>query len=69
MATVEELKEMIVDLRVEVVKAKIPDMDCPYAHFRSIESPTNCNDAVCEKCKDIFFEKIREKFKKEVAQL
>lgn len=69
MATVEELKEMIVDLRMEIVKAKIPDMDCPYVHFRSIESPTDCNDISCEKCKDAFFLKIKEKFENEVAQI
>ena len=32
-ATIEELKEMIVDLKMDLVRANIPSGNCPYAYY------------------------------------
>ena len=48
MAKISELKEIIVSLKVELLKSKLPDSCCPYRYFGN---PTNkeidCNDIDC----------------------
>lgn len=67
-ATVEELKEMIMDLKVELLEVQVPDNCCPYAYF-NYDKNTDCGDISCFKCKNIFFENYRNKIRKEVNQL
>lgn len=69
MADVKELKEMIIDLRMDLVKANIPSGNCPYAYY-SIENPTgDCGSVGCNECKKIFLDKMRSEIIEEVMQL
>lgn len=67
MATVEELKEIIIDLKLSLAKANIPQGHCPYAYYSNIEQEGDCDD--CNKCKRQFFEKYEDKVRKAVAEL
>ena len=66
MATVEQLKEIIVDLKIALMKANIPNGHCPYAYYHSIEQKGDCDD--CDKCKREFFEKYENKIRQEVEK-
>ena len=68
-ATIEELKEMIVDLRMSLVGANIPGGNCPYAYYHRDNPISNCNDISCNKCKEIFLDGMRKDIEKEVAEL
>ena len=60
MATVEELKEMIIELKVDLAKAQIPQGHCPYAYYPGIEGGCVA-DIDCGRCKREFFEKYENK--------
>lgn len=49
-ATIEELKEMIVDLKVELFKTQVPDSNCPYAYY-NYDKNADCGDISCFQCK------------------
>ena len=68
-ATIEELKEMIVDLRIDLVRANIPRWNCPYAYYHRDNPISNCNDVSCNKCKEFFLDEMRKDIEKEVAEL
>lgn len=56
MKTNEQLKEIILELRIKLIKANIPDGHCPYAYYNQFENPLNdCDD--CYKCKEVFLDK------------
>lgn len=68
-ATVEELKDMIVDLKIDLVKANIPKGHCPYAYY-PIEKPiSNCDGDICEDCKKNFFNIMRKAIEEKVKAL
>ena len=51
MASVEELKRMIIDLKVDLVRANIPRDNCPYAYYStSKKSNRDCNGLSCREC-------------------
>lgn len=65
MTTIKELKNMIVDLKVQLMISNIPKGHCPYAYSGAVEKPdedNNCDD--CTGCRKRFFkgyeEKVRE---------
>lgn len=70
MAKVSELKEMIVDFRVELLEEMLGNSNCPY---RTFGNPYNvdldCNAKSCVECKEEFFERYREEVRKEVRKL
>ena len=70
MKTREELKEIILDLRVLNAKLKVPQGNCPYAYFyiegESKESH-NCDD--CSDCEIKFWEKYRNDIKIKVDEM
>ena len=68
-ATIEELKEMIVDLRMDLVEANIPSGNCPYAYYHRDNPISSCNDVSCSECKRIFLDGMRKDIEKEVAEL
>lgn len=35
MAKISELKEMIIDLKLDLIKAGIPQGNCPYAYYQA----------------------------------
>jgi hypothetical protein len=70
MAKISELKEIIVDLRVELHMAQLPYGTCPYRWFGN---PTNkeldCNEIDCNVCKRNYFDDYEAKVRKEVKSL
>ena len=67
-ATKQELKEMIVDLRVENMRINIPLEHCPYAYYDS-EDSMECGEISCDECRENFFDIMRKRIEKEVASL
>lgn len=67
MATIEQLKEIIVELRLELIRANIPQGHCPYAYYYGVEQEGDCDD--CNECKRKFFEKYEMKIRQEVEKL
>ena len=68
MADINELKEMIVDLKMELIEAKIPKGYCPY----SLYTPTtkrnpDCSD--CERCRRVFMRDMEKDIRVEVDAL
>lgn len=54
-----QLKEVIVDLKLQVVKASIPQGHCPYAYY-SIQNPiSDCNSVDCTTCNNIFYDNMK----------
>ena len=68
-ATIQELKEMIVNLRIENIKCKIPSGHCPYVYYNMDNPIDNCNEMSCDKCSEIFLDNMRKQIEKEVASL
>ncbi len=64
MATIEQLKERIIELKVEVARATVPQGHCPYAYYTCIPKEENCDN--CAECK--FFEKYESKVRQEVEK-
>ena len=69
MASIEELKEIIVDLKMDLIRGSIPSGNCPYAYYNRENPIDSCNDVSCSRCKEIFFDGIRSDIKEEVAGL
>ncbi len=76
METIEELKgvivnlkEIIVDTKMNLVKAVIPDGHCPYAYYTLEDDDDDRDCTNCTVCRKNFFEKIRKKIEKEVESL
>lgn len=69
MANVAELKSMIVDLKMQLVRKSVPEGHCPYAYYRADKEEENepCDD--CTPCKRKFMDKMKEKIQKEVEAL
>lgn len=68
MASIEELKEIIIDLKMNLIDTSIPDSNCPYAYYRK-ENPFSCGSVSCERCRSIFMEIMRKDVMAEVEQL
>lgn len=67
--TAEELKNMIIDLRMDLVRTNIPSGNCPYAYY-CIKNPVeDCNNISCGECKRIFFESMKKEIEEEVNAL
>jgi hypothetical protein len=67
MATVEELKEMIVELKVDLAEAHIPRGHCPYSYYPSMAHDEDCDD--CDKCRREFLHKYERIVRAKVAKL
>lgn len=68
-ATTQELKRIIVDLRMDLVKETVPKGYCPYSYYSSVTQPVNCDYIDCDECRTLFFEKMEENIREEVEQL
>lgn len=58
MATVEELKEIIIDLKVSLGKAYVPQGHCPYAYYPEVNGECR-DDGDCSVCKQEFWQRYR----------
>ena len=69
---VEELKEIIVNLKLELVEAHIPMGYCPYSytHYKSaFNRDIDCNEISCNKCRELFMQDIEKEIRKEVENI
>lgn len=69
MATKEELKQIIVDLKVALAQSRVPQGNCPYAYYSIEKSSPDCNSISCDKCGSDFWDNFRKIVIKEVKQL
>lgn len=68
-ASVEELKNIIVDLKMDKVMMSIPKGHCPYAYY-SISNPfSSCDDIDCNTCGNVFLENMRKLVIEKVSKL
>ena len=68
-ASVRELKDMIVDLKMENISLRIPYGNCPYAYYNLKREVETCDGMSCSNCRGDFMIKMREKIAKEVADM
>lgn len=57
-----KLIDRVIDLRLGLIGASIPEGHCPYAYY-NIEDEHDCDD--CTECKARFFETMRERITEE----
>lgn len=69
MAKISELKELIVELRLDVIDARIPHGHCPYAYYHPDTKHDDCGDIDCDMCRHRFMEDMETEIRKEVRKL
>lgn len=70
MAKVSELKEIIIELKLDLIKAKIPKHNCPYAYYQpTTKREINCNKIDCDKCVKTFMEDMEKDIRDVVKKL
>lgn len=69
MANVKELKEMIVNLKVQLVRANIPRGHCPYAYYSTSKKKERSCDIDCDQCQNEFLKDIEKDIREEVDKL
>ena len=66
-ARIEELTEMIVDLRVDLAEANLPEGYCVYSGYGNpIKKDVDCYEIGCDECRAQYFEKYRELVRQEM---
>lgn len=68
MATVEQLKELLIENRLTSIRLSIPNGHCPYAYYH-IEQTGTCEDLGCAECHRQFMQKMRTLITEEVNSL
>ena len=69
MDKVSKLKEIIVDLRMDLLKTKIYKGSCPYSlYIPTQERKVDCSIG-CERCREIFLRDMEKDIRKEVEEL
>lgn len=62
------LKEIIVNLKMELVEKKVPVGYCPYTYYTQIKRKNpDCDD--CTKCRELFMNDMRKNVEKEVNDI
>lgn len=70
MASVEELKRIIIDLRMNLVRANIPRGNCPYAYYSTTKQKDRGDcDIDCSDCMRKFLGDMRKDITEEVMRL
>ena len=69
MADINELKEMIINLKMQLVKAQIPKGHCPYTYSAELAKHMKDCTMDCEKCRERFMAAMKRKITKEVEEL
>ena len=67
MATIEELKDIIVDLRIKLLKSQIPEENCIWKYI-STAPGRNCSYE-CKTCKEKFFINLEKQIREEINRL
>lgn len=65
-----ELKDMIVDLKMQVISMSVPHGHCPYAYYKLENAPDiNCSTVGCTTCKSQFYDIMQKRIRKEVENM
>lgn len=67
MDKIKELKNIIFELKMQLLEAKMPKGYCPYSLYHS-EKEIDCNIG-CDKCRMIFLKDIEKDIRAEVENL
>ena len=69
MDKVNELKAIIVKLKMDLIKAQIPKGHCPYTYYTALAKRMKDCTMDCDKCREKFMVAIKKQFEKEVEKL
>lgn len=69
MAKISKLKEMIVELKLDLINANIPYGHCPYAYYHPPIKYGDCGEIDCNMCRRRFMEDMERDIRKEVKKL
>ena len=64
-----KLKDMIIRLRLELVKSRIPEGHCPYTIFIPLDGRTTNCDIGCSKCRELFMKDVEKAIRAEIEAL
>lgn len=69
MDKVNELKEIIISLRMDLLKTKVYKGSCPYSLYAPTHGRKVDCSIGCEKCREIFLRDMEKNIRKEVEEL
>lgn len=69
MAKISELKEMIVELKFDLINANIPYGHCPHAYYHPPIKYGDCGEIDCDMCRRRFMEDMERDIRKEIKKL
>lgn len=69
MDKVNELKKIIVDLRMDLIKEQIPKGHCPYTYYTALAKYMKNCTMDCDKCRERFMITMKKRIEKEVERL
>lgn len=69
MAKISELKEMIVELKLDLINANIPYGHCPHAYYHPPIKYGDCGEIDCDMCRRRFMEDMERDTRKEIRKL
>ena len=64
-----KLKEMIINLKLEAVKSRIPEGHCPYTYYVPLEGKILDCEIGCEQCRWNFMRDIEKAIRSEINAL
>ena len=68
-ASVQELKDIIVELKMDKIKMSVPQGHCPYAYYRVTNPLESCDETDCDYCTNVFLNIMRQMIVEEVNKL
>ena len=69
MDKVNELKKIIVDLKMDLIKTQIPKGHCPYTYYTALAKRMKDCTMDCDKCRERFMIAMKKRVIKEVEKL
>ena len=69
MSKISELKEKIIELKLDLINANIPHGHCPYAYYNPPVTHGDCGEIDCDMCRRRFMEDMEMEIRKEVRKL
>ena len=69
MDKIEELKEIIVNLKLDLIETEIPKGHCPYSYYSPSEGRSIDCSIDCVRCRRIFMQDMERKIRREVEEL
>ena len=69
MAKISELKEMLIESKLDVINATIPHGHCPHAYYNPPIKHGDCGEIDCDMCRRRFMEDMEMEIRKEVRKL